>query len=302
MAQPCQCCSSVSFKHAVALGVEAVTEELPCVASTAVHRVRGATTDRDDELPVDGESVAEAVRAHYASRARFAAAGDPNAPQDGAIGGIGASVYEGGELGALPEHIVASSVGCANPVAIAELRAGDIVLDLGSGGGLDVLLSARRVGPTGRAYGLDMTDEMLELARQSQAEAEIDNAEFLQGRIEAIPLPDHSIDVVLSNCVIGLSPDKDAVFAETYRVLRPGGRLAVADVVARAQATTEQQAVVENWVSCLAGSLTRSQYSAVLQGAGFVGISIEESHRVAEGFDSVIVRATKPGPQEPPGK
>jgi arsenite methyltransferase len=178
-------------------------------------------------------------------------------------------------------------------VVVANLEVGETVLDLGSGGGLDVLLSAQRVGPTGKAYGLDMTDEMLHLARQNQADAGIDNVEFLRGSIEAIPLPDHSVDVVLSNCVIGLSPDKEVVFAEAYRVLRPWGRLAVADVVAEVEATPDQQADVESWVSCLGGALTRSQYQSALQAAGFAGVSIEESHLISEGFASVVVRAVK---------
>ncbi len=243
---------------------------------------------------VDQEAVAAAVRIHYATSARRAALGEEVAAGDAALNGIGGRNYDREGLDGLGPQVLRSSIGCANPLAVAALRQGEVVLDLGSGGGLDVLLSTRRVAPNGKAYGLDMTDEMLELARKNQAEAGIDNAEFLRGRIEAIPLPDQSLDVVLSNCVIGLIPDKEAAFAEAYRVLRPGGRLAFADVVAQAQATSADRAVVRIWVSCLAGTLPRSQYRAVLEGAGFVGISIDELHRVVDGFQSVIVRATKP--------
>jgi ubiquinone/menaquinone biosynthesis C-methylase UbiE len=167
-------------------------------------------------------------------------------------------------------------------------------LDLGSGGGIDVLLSARRVGPTGRAYGVDMTDDMLELARANQARAGVTNVEFLRGRIEAVPLPDRSVDVVVSNCVINLSPDKDAVFTEAHRVLRPGGRLAVADVVADRGPEPGAEADDAAWAACTAGALTRDRYRSQLEGAGFRDVEIVDSHAVADGFWSVFVRATKP--------
>ncbi len=290
-----RCCPSVSFEATVILRIDAPADVRPWVVSAFVDQPGNAAAPGGKEPSgVDREAVAEAVRAHYAAAARPAAPGEREEADKAEVVGIGTSAYGPAELGALPERVVRSSIGCANPVAVAELRPGDIVVDLGSGGGMDVLLSARRVGPTGKAYGVDMTNEMLELARKNQAEAGIHNAEFLRGRIEAIPLPDDSVDVVLSNCVIGHSPDKDAVFAEICRVLRPGGRLAIADVVADVEATPGQRAVVENWVSCLAGSLTRSQYRALLEDAGFVGVSIHESHRVADGFDSAIVGATKP--------
>jgi ubiquinone/menaquinone biosynthesis C-methylase UbiE len=189
---------------------------------------------------------------------------------------------------------VAGSIGCANPVALAQLAEGEVVLDLGSGGGIDVLLSARRVGPTGRAYGVDMTSEMLELARANQARAGVTNAEFLEGRIEAVPLPDASADVVVSNCVINLSADKAAVFAEAHRVLRSGGRVAVADVVADLEPDEALRADPEAWAACIAGAVTRAQYVAGLTDAGFVGVEITDSHPVQYGFWSVFVRARKP--------
>jgi arsenite methyltransferase len=190
---------------------------------------------------------------------------------------------------------VAGSIGCANPVALARLEPGEDVLDLGSGGGIDVLLSARRVGPTGRAYGVDMTAEMLELARANQAEAGVTNAEFLEGRIEAVPLPDQSVDVVVSNCVINLSVDKPAVFAEAFRVLRPGGRVAFADIAADEDVPADLQADDAAWAACIAGAVTRDRYRAQLVGAGFGDVEIVDSHTVADGFWSVFVRARKPG-------
>ena len=290
-----RCCPTLSFEATVTVRIEAPESMRAWVASTFAHDSQPVAPDAD-QPGVDVGAVREAVRVHYAAAARRAAGVEPGEPRDPEVTGVGANAYDPGELEGLPAHAVGSSIGCANPVAVADLRAGDIVVDLGSGGGTDVLLSARRVGPTGRAYGLDMTDEMLELARRNQTDAGIDNAEFLPGRIEDIPLPDDSVDVVLSNCVIGLSPDKAAVFAQAYRVLRPGGRLAIADIVTQAEASPEQQAVVGNWVSCLAGALTRSRYRAVLEAAGFVDVSLEKSHSVAEELDSVVIRATKPAP------
>jgi SAM-dependent methyltransferase len=290
-----RCCPSVSFEATVTLRIQAPETMRSWVASTFADREEDRpTTDGSEPGSIDRGAIEEAVRSHYAAAARRAAPPDAGPRRHAHVAGIGAGAYPPGELAALPDDILRSSIGCANPVVVADLRPGDVVLDLGSGGGLDVLLSARRVGPTGKAYGLDMTDEMLRLARRNQVEAGIDNAQFLRGRIEAIPLPDESVDVVLSNCVIGLSTDKEAVFAESYRVLRPGGCLAIADVVAEAEASAEQRAAVDNWISCLAGSLTRPQYRAVLEGAGFVAVSLDERHPVTDGFDSVIVRATKP--------
>jgi arsenite methyltransferase len=205
--------------------------------------------------------------------------------------GSGAGLYTPAELAELPAEAVAGSIGCANPVALADLRPGQDVLDLGSGGGIDVLLSARRVGPTGRAYGVDMTPEMLELARANQARAGVDNAEFLEGRIEAVPLPDDSVDVVVSNCVINLSADKPAVLAEAFRVLRPGGQLAIADIVADHEPDAALRADPSAWAGCLAGAVTRDDYRAQLAEAGFVDIAIVDDHPVADGLWSAFVRA-----------
>ena len=188
---------------------------------------------------------------------------------------ITSNLYASGETAALPAEAVAASLGCGNPTALAELEPGERVLDLGSGGGIDVLLSARRVGPTGKAYGLDMTDEMLALARENQRKAGVDNAEFLKGEIEAIPLPDDSVDVIISNCVINLSADKDRVFAEALRVLRPGGRLAVSDVVVRGEVPSQIRRSIELWIGCVAGALEEEEYRARLAKAGFEAIDLE---------------------------
>jgi len=247
-----------------------------------------------DTTSTDREAIQEAVREHYAAAA-VSGTTDQGARRGCDVGaGLGASCYEGDDLKGLPPAAVAASIGCANPVALAELTEGEVVLDLGSGGGIDVLLSARRVGPAGKAYGLDMTDEMLELARRNQSEARADNVEFLKGHMEAIPLPDASVDVVLSNCVIALSVDKRAVFGEALRVLRPGGRLALADVVAEHEPDPDAAVDPESWVDCISGALTESQYLGILQVSGFVGASIQHSHAIATGFASVIVRAAKP--------
>ena len=187
-----------------------------------------------------------------------------------------------------------ASLGCGNPTAVAALAPGEVVLDLGSGGGLDVLLSARRVGPTGKAYGLDMTDEMLELARRNQAEAGVDNVEWLKGHIEAIPLPAASVDVVISNCVINLSGDKPTVVREAARVLRPGGRLAVTDVIADPGTDAATRADMQRWTGCIAGALTRQEFEHALAAAGFADVEIAETHRVHEHAGSAIVRARKP--------
>ena len=254
------------------------------------------------------DALTDTLKAHYGAAARKAASGlpviddaacTPGADCCGPVAtdasdALGASLYAASDLAELPGRAVAGSIGCANPVALAELTPGEDVLDLGSGGGIDVLLSARRVGPTGRAYGVDMTAEMLDLARANQAEAGITNAEFLEGRIEDVPLPDGSVDVVVSNCVINLSADKAAVFGESFRVLRPGGRLAVADVVADDEPPEELRADDAAWAACIAGALTRDDYRARLEAAGFVDIDIVDSHPVADGFWSAFVRARRP--------
>ncbi|WP_406437517.1 arsenite methyltransferase [Streptomyces sp. NBC_01613] len=207
---------------------------------------------------------------------------------------FGSTLYAADERDTLPAEAVAASLGCGNPTAVAELREGERVLDLGSGGGIDVLLSARRVGPTGKAYGLDMTDEMLALALANAAKAGATNVEFLKGTIEAIPLPASTIDVVISNCVINLSIDKAAVFAETFRVLKPGGRVGVSDVVAEDTLTTGQRAERGDYVGCIAGALSFAEYRAGLEAAGFTDIEITPTHAVADGMHSAIVRAGKP--------
>jgi arsenite methyltransferase len=188
---------------------------------------------------------------------------------------ITSHLYDAGQTGQIPENAVLASLGCGNPTALAKLNPGETVLDLGSGGGIDVLLSARRVGPDGKAYGLDMTDEMLALARENQRQAGIENAEFLKGEIESIPLPDNSVDVIISNCVINLSADKDLVLREAFRVLRPGGRFAVSDVVVRGDVPDEVRRSMEMWVGCIAGALQEDQYVSKLAQAGFDGIDIE---------------------------
>jgi len=243
----------------------------------------------------DRAGIEEAVREHYAAVATNVEASPVVSGCCGPEAGIGAGCYPVDHLDGLPANAIAASVGCANPVAVAQLAEGEVVLDLGSGGGIDVLLSARRVGAGGKAYGLDMTDQMVDLARRNQREAGVDNAEFLKGRIEAIPLPDATLDVVLSNCVIALSVDKGAVFAEAFRVLRPGGRLALADVVAEKEPASGGHVDATSWVDCTGGALTESRYLAALGAAGFVDASIQFSHAVGDGFASVIVRAVKPG-------
>jgi SAM-dependent methyltransferase len=230
---------------------------------------------------------------------------------------ITSNLYDRSQTGVLPEEAVLASLGCGNPTALAQLNAGETVLDLGSGGGIDVLLSVRRVGPTGKAYGLDMTDEMLALARENQRKAGSENVEFLKGEIENIPLPDDSVDVVISNCVINLSADKDRVLREAFRVLKPGGRLAVSDVVTRGEVPAKVRENMLLWVGCIAGALGDEQYRSKLAGAGFAGIeieptrvySIEDARTFLSGqgvdvdamaaavdgkFMSAFIRATKP--------
>jgi arsenite methyltransferase len=206
---------------------------------------------------------------------------------------FGAGLYAD-EHAELPETALIASLGCGNPIAMAELHEGETVLDLGSGGGIDVLLSARRVGPTGTAYGLDMTDEMLDLARANQAKAGVENVHWLKGHIEAIPLPAESVDVVLSNCVINLSTDKPKVLRETTRVLKPGGRFAVSDVIADPGMDDGTRADLALYVGCIAGALTRDEYARYLTDAGLTDVEITETHRVHEQAGSAIIRARKP--------
>jgi SAM-dependent methyltransferase len=234
---------------------------------------------------------------------------------------ITSNLYDAIQTGQIPEEAVLASLGCGNPTALAKLNAGETVLDLGSGGGIDVLLSGRRVGPSGKAYGLDMTDEMLALARENQRKAGVGNVEFLKGEIESIPLPDNSVDVVISNCVINLSADKDKVLREAFRVLKPGGRFAVSDVVVRGDVPQQVRRSMEMWVGCIAGALHDHEYLAKLTRAGFEGIDIEPTRvysiedarqflagegidvdaiapQVENKFMSAFIRAVKPAPKE----
>jgi arsenite methyltransferase len=206
---------------------------------------------------------------------------------------FGAALYDAGQHEELPVRAVAASLGCGNPIAVADLRRGERVLDLGSGGGIDVLLSARRVGDDGFAYGVDMTEEMLGLARANAAEAGVSNVEFLEGTIEDVPLPDASVDVVISNCVVNLSTDKAAVLAEMHRVLSPGGRIGISDVVAEDHVTPEERAERGSFVGCVAGALSRQEYLDGLAAAGFTDPSVEFTHEVAPGMHGAIVRANK---------
>jgi SAM-dependent methyltransferase len=256
-----------------------------------------------EPLARDPRTIRDAVRERYAAAAR-SIAGEPARPasccRDGAgtsgdqVEGFGAELYERGERDQLPDAAVLASLGCGNPTAVTELHEGERVLDLGSGGGIDVLLSARRVGPTGKAYGLDMTDEMLALARANQAKAGVENVEWLKGHIEAIPLPDESVDVVISNCVINLSADKPRVIAEAARVLKPGGRFAVSDVIADPDMDAATRADMAAYTGCIAGALTRREFERGLAAAGLVDVQIAETHRVHASAASAVVRATKP--------
>ena len=235
----------------------------------------------------------EQVRDRYAQAAGQASAG---CCDDGCGCGesFGSKLYELGERALLPDAAVMASLGCGNPTAVAELKEGETVLDLGSGGGIDVILSAKRVGPTGKAYGLDMTDEMLALAERNKTEADVDNVEFLKGYIEEIPLPQSSVDVVISNCVINLSTDKAAVIREIFRVLRPEGRVAVSDIVSSNELTPSERAERGSYVGCIAGALSFDEYENHLRDAGFQSIAVEPTHEVAPEMFSAVVRATKP--------
>jgi arsenite methyltransferase len=211
----------------------------------------------------------------------------------------GSPWYSADELSTLPHEATLASLGCGNPVVVANLRRGERVLDLGSGGGMDVLLSARRVGPTGKAYGLDMTPEMLELARANATKAGVTNVEFLHGHIEDIPLPEGSVDVVISNCVINLSTDKPAVLREMFRVLAPGGRIGISDIVAEDHLTVEERAERGTYVGCIAGALSRAEYLDGLAAAGFVDVSVEFSYEAAPDMHGAVIRATRPAASQP---
>ena len=257
----------------------------------------------------DQNALREQVRARYAAAATKVTSGECGCGQpadcgcgEGCCGGaataeepgFGAELYAALDRDQLPDTAFLVSLGCGNPTAVAELHEGEMVLDLGSGGGIDVLLSAKRVGPTGKAYGVDMTEEMLALGRRNAEEAGARNVEFLKGHIEAIPLPAGTMDVVISNCVVNLSTDKPAVFAETYRVLKPGGRIGITDVVAEDRLSAEERAERGAWVGCIAGALSRGEYEAGLAAAGFEQVSVAFTHQVGDGLHSAIIKATKP--------
>ena len=254
-------------------------------------------------MTTTADELREEVRRRYAESARAvtessngcgcgsgACCADEQAAAETKFGEL---LYDAEQRGELPDAAVLASLGCGNPTAVAELHEGETVLDLGSGGGIDVILSAKRVGPAGTTYGLDMTDEMLALARQNAAEAGVTNVHFLKGLIEQIPLPADSVDVVISNCVINLSVDKPAVLTEIARVLKPGGRVGVSDIVAQDHLTAKQRGERGSYVGCIAGALSRSEYVAGLEAAGFEDVSVEFTHEVADGMHGAIVKAVK---------
>jgi arsenite methyltransferase len=251
-------------------------------------------------------NLQEAVRQKYGEAAKRATSGGTTCCGDGAeLGGcdpITKNLYTDAEKGALPEEVFGASLGCGNPTALAQLQPGETVLDLGSGGGIDVILSAKRVGLTGKAYGLDLTDEMLTLARENQKRAGVENVEFLKGAIENVPLPDNSVDVIISNCVINLSGDKDRVLAEAFRVLKPGGRLAISDVVVRGEVPADLRKSMELWVGCIAGALEENEYREKLARAGFASVGVEPTrvYRVEEASEFLRAAGLDPetvGPQ-----
>jgi SAM-dependent methyltransferase len=254
-------------------------------------------------MTTTADELREEVRRRYAESARAVtessggcgcgSGGCCTDEQAAAEARFGELLYDADQRGELPDAAVLASLGCGNPTAVAELHEGEVVLDLGSGGGIDVILSARRVGPSGTAYGLDMTDEMLALARQNAADAGVTNVHFLKGVIEQIPLPADSVDVVISNCVINLSVDKPAVLTEIARVLKPGGRVGVSDIVAEDHLTSEQRGERGSYVGCIAGALSRSEYVAGLEAAGFEEVSVEFTHDVADGMHGALVKAVK---------
>ena len=251
-------------------------------------------------MMVAAETLRAEVQAKYAEAALAVAAGRQGSCGSGSCcaaletASFGEALYDAAERDELPETAAFASLGCGNPIAVADLHEGETVLDLGSGGGIDVLLSARRVGPTGVVYGLDMTEEMLALARRNQLESGLTNAHFLRGQIEDVPLPAESVDVVISNCVINLSTDKAQVLSEIARVLKPGGRVGVSDVVAEDRLSASERAERGGWVGCIAGALSESEYIAGLDAAGLVEVEVNFTHEVADGMHGAIVKARKP--------
>jgi ubiquinone/menaquinone biosynthesis C-methylase UbiE len=261
-------------------------------------------------MVTSADELREEVRRRYAESARAVTAGSQGCGcgsgsccTDGEAdaASFGEALYDAEQRGELPEAATLASLGCGNPTAVADLREGETVLDLGSGGGIDVILSAKRVGPSGRAYGLDMTDEMLALAQQNATEAGVTNVHFLKGVIEQIPLPARNVDVVISNCVINLSVDKAAVLTEIARVLKPGGRIGISDVVAEDHLSPEERAERGSYVGCIAGALSKGEYEAGLEAAGFAHISVEFTYQVADGIHSAIVKAAKTNEPERKG-
>ena len=262
-------------------------------------------------MAMAADDLREQVRRRYAESARAVSEGKSDdwgcasssccAEGESDAGKFGEALYDAEQRGELPEAAALASLGCGNPTAVAGLREGETVLDLGSGGGIDVILSAKRVGPTGIAYGLDMTDEMLALAQRNAAEAGVRNVHFLKGVIEQIPLPADSVDVVISNCVINLSVDKAAVLTEIARVLRPGGRIGISDVVAEDHLTLGQRSERGSYVGCIAGALSKGEYEAGLEAAGFERVVVEFTHEVADGMHGAIVRAVKTATPEARG-
>jgi arsenite methyltransferase len=240
------------------------------------------------------EELREEVRRHYAESAKTVGGGCGGGNCCG-----GEALYGAEERAEVPDRAALASLGCGNPTAVLDLHEGETVLDLGSGGGIDVILSAKRVGPTGIAFGLDMTEEMLALARRNAEEAGVSNAVFLRGLIEDVPLPASSVDSVLSNCVVNLSVDKAAVFAELARVLKPGGRIGISDIVAEDRLTAEERAERGSHVGCIAGALSKGEYEAGLEAAGFEDVSVEFTHEVADGLHGAIVKARRPSDAEP---
>ena len=251
-------------------------------------------------MSMSKEKLREEVRERYAQSARAVAegggcgCGSGGCSTDGESAAFGDALYTVEQREELPAAATLASLGCGNPTAVAELREGEIVLDLGSGGGIDVILSAKRVAPTGVAFGLDMTDEMLALGRENAAAAGVSNAIFLKGVIEAVPLPAESVDVVISNCVVNLSVDKPAVLAELARVLKPGGRIGISDVVAEDRLAPDERAQRGSYVGCIAGALSTSEYATGLADVGFEDVTIEFTHQVADGLHGAIVKACKP--------
>jgi arsenite methyltransferase len=243
--------------------------------------------------PTDDDDIRDLVRERYADLAQQATGGAQCCAPEERVA-FGAERYSEDDRAHVPDAAALASFGCGNPTAVAELNPGEAVLDLGSGGGIDVLLSAKRVGPSGIAYGLDMTDEMLELAQKNSEAAGVTNVRWLKGFLEEVPLPDESVDVVISNCVINLSPDKAKVLDEATRVLKPGGRFAVTDVLADRDMTDEIRQDMTQWAGCIAGALTREEYVRLLEAAGLTAVEIQETHRVHPHAGSAIIRARKP--------